>query len=192
VTQAIGALVLLPVFADIPLGVRVILSLIGVMFIVAGFPALAAMVAEVVPANIRGLALDQRIPERADCGAFAVVDRHPDQFEYVYKGRRSAPGTFAIVIPLVFVGSVVCCRPPVRRGRRRTRRSRTRDHPLVRAARPSVQTSPRPAGRARATWTALITALTPWPPRPAPWWGCLPSHGAPGQLRSPPGLRSAR
>ena len=56
VTQAIGALVLMPVFADVPLAVRVILSGIGVVFIVAGFPALAAMVAEVVPATIRGLA----------------------------------------------------------------------------------------------------------------------------------------
>ena len=114
VTQAIGALVLLPVFADVPLGVRVILSLIGVMFIVAGFPALAAMVAEVVPANIRGLAFSISGFLSALTAALSplLIGAISDQFEYVYKGKTvgNLAYVFAIVIPLVFVGSVVLLR----------------------------------------------------------------------------------
>ena len=55
-TQAIGAVALMIVFLDVPLAVRLVFSVIGVAFIVAGFPALSATTADIVPARVRGLA----------------------------------------------------------------------------------------------------------------------------------------
>ena len=114
VTQAIGALVLMPVFADVPLGVRMVLAAIGVMFIVAGFPALAAMVAEVVSPAIRGLAFSVTGFLSALAAAFSplLIGGISDRFEYQYDGKTvgNLAYAFAIVMPLVLVGAVVLLR----------------------------------------------------------------------------------
>jgi MFS family permease len=114
VTQAIGAIVLMPVFADIPLAVRVALSGIGVLFIVAGFPALAAMVAEVVPPSIRGLAFSVTGFLSALAAALSplLIGAISDRFTYHFHGKTvgNLAYAFAIVMPLVLVGAVVVLR----------------------------------------------------------------------------------
>jgi MFS family permease len=114
VTQAAGAAVLLPVFADVPLAVRMLLSVVGVMFIVAGFPALAAMVAEVVPAAIRGLAFSVSGFLSALTAALSplLIGAVSDLFEYEYDGKTvgNLAYAFALVIPLVFVGAFLLLR----------------------------------------------------------------------------------
>jgi len=114
VTQAIGAIVLMPVFADIPLLARFVLSGIGVLFIVAGFPALAAMVAEVVPANIRGIAFSVTGFLSALAAALSplLIGAISDRFTYHFHGKTvgNLAYAFAIVMPLVLVGAVVVLR----------------------------------------------------------------------------------
>src|SRR4029079_6933871 len=114
VTQAIGAVVLMPVFADIPLAVRVVLSGIGVLFIVAGFPALAAMVAEVVPPSIRGLAFSVTGFLSALAAALSplLIGAISDRFDYRFDGRTvgNLAHAFAIVMPLVFFVALVVWR----------------------------------------------------------------------------------
>ena len=115
VTQAIGAVLFMPVFADIPLAERGSrLSGIAVVFIVAGFPALAAMVAEVVPAGIRGIAFSVTGFLSALAGALSplLIGAISDQFEYQFEGKTvgNLAYTFAIVMPLVLVGAFVVWR----------------------------------------------------------------------------------
>ena len=75
-TQAIGAVAFIIVFLDVPIAVRLIFSVIGVAFIVAGFPALSATTADVVPARVRGLAFSiTGFFERAHFGTVAARDR---------------------------------------------------------------------------------------------------------------------
>ncbi|MDQ1511050.1 MAG: hypothetical protein QOG50_2894 [Actinomycetota bacterium] len=89
VTQAIGAVVLMPVFFQIPLAARVALSGIGVLFIVTGFPALAAMVAEVVPAAIRGIAFSVTGFLSALAAALSplLIGAISDRFDYQFDGQ---------------------------------------------------------------------------------------------------------
>jgi len=114
VTQAIGAILLMPVFADIPLAARIALSGIAVVFIVAGFPALAAMVAEVVPAGIRGIAFSVTGFLSALEGALSplLIGAISDQFDYQFEGKTvgNLAYAFAIVMPLVLVGAFVVWR----------------------------------------------------------------------------------
>ena len=114
VTQAIGAILLMPVFADIPLASVSCLSGIAVVFIVAGFPALAAMVAEVVPAGIRGIAFSVTGFLSALAGALSplLIGAISDQFEYQFEGKTvgNLAYAFAIVMPLVLVGAFVVWR----------------------------------------------------------------------------------
>jgi MFS family permease len=114
VTQAIGAVVLMPVFAEIPLAARIVLSGIGVLFIVAGFPALAAMVAEVVPASIRGLAFSVTGFLSALAAALSplLIGAISDRFTYHFDGKivGNLAYAFAIVMPLVLVGAAVVLR----------------------------------------------------------------------------------
>jgi MFS family permease len=114
VTQAIGAVVIMPVFADIPLAVRMILSGIAVLFLVAGFPALAAMVAEVVPANIRGLAFSVTGFLSALAAALSplLIGAISNLFKFRFENRTvgNLAYAFAIVMPLVLVGALVVLR----------------------------------------------------------------------------------
>jgi MFS family permease len=110
-TQAIGAIVLMPVFADVPLAVRIALAGVGVVFLVAGFPALRAMVAEVAPPSIRGLAFSVTGFLSALAAALSplLIGGISDRFDYEFEGRTvgNLAYAFAIVMPLVLVGSFV-------------------------------------------------------------------------------------
>jgi MFS family permease len=114
VTQAIGAVVIMPVFADIPLAARMILSGIAVLFLVAGFPALSAMVAEVVPANIRGIAFSVTgfLSALAAGVSPLLIGAISHRFHYTFEGETvgNLAYAFAIVMPLVLVGAVVVLR----------------------------------------------------------------------------------
>jgi len=114
VTQAIGAIVLIPVFADIPLAARIALSGVGVLFLVAGFPALRAMVAEVVPASIRGVAFSVTgfLSALASALSPLLIGAISDRFDYEFDGKTvgNLAYAFAIVMPLVLVGAAVVFR----------------------------------------------------------------------------------
>ena len=117
VTQLLGSVALIIVFAPTPLAVKLVFSVVGALLIVSGFPALAAMTAEVVPAAIRGLTFSVTSFVSAILSALSplVIGAIADQFDYVVNGRvrGNLANAFLIVMPLVFVGAVV-----VLRGRR--------------------------------------------------------------------------
>jgi MFS family permease len=104
----------MPVFFDVPLVVRMVLSLIGVLFIVAGFPALAAMVAEVVPASIRGIAFSVTgfLSALASALSPLLIGGISDRFDYQFDGKTvgNLAHAFLIVMPLVLVGAAVVFR----------------------------------------------------------------------------------
>jgi len=111
VTQTIGAVALMIVFLDVPLAVRLIFSVIGVAFIVAGFPALSAATADVVPARVRGLAFSVTGFFAALTSALSplVIGFIANRFHYVVDGevKGNLAYAFLIVTPLVFVGAAV-------------------------------------------------------------------------------------
>jgi MFS family permease len=117
VTQAGGAALLMVVFFDVPLVVRMVFSIVGVMLVVAGLPALAAMTSEVVPATIRGLAFSITGFLTAIASAISplLIGAIADQFEITVDGetKGNLARAFMFVTPLVFVGAAL-----VLRGRR--------------------------------------------------------------------------
>jgi MFS family permease len=117
-TQVVGAAFLIVVFLDVPLAVRLVCSLVGAMLIVAGFPALTAMTAEVVPAAIRGLtfSVTSFFAMVASAASPLLIGAIADQFDYVTPSgavKGNLANAFLIVTPLVLVGGLV-----VLRGRR--------------------------------------------------------------------------
>ena len=114
VTQTIGAVALIIVFLDVPIAVRLIFSVIGVAFIVAGFPALSATTADVVPARVRGLAFSVTGFFSALTSALSplVIGFIADRFDYVVDGEveGNLANAFLIVTPLVFIGAIVLWR----------------------------------------------------------------------------------
>jgi MFS family permease len=118
VTQVFGSAFLIVVFLDVPLAVRIVASLLGAMLIVAGFPALTAMTAEVVPAAIRGLtfSVTSFFGMVASAASPLLIGAIADQFDYVTPSgavKGNLANAFLIVTPLVFVGGLI-----VLRGRR--------------------------------------------------------------------------
>lgn len=111
VTQSIGAVALMIVFLDVPIAVRLVFSVIGVAFIVAGFPALSATTAEVVPARVRGLAFSITGFFSALTSALSplFIGFVADRFDYVVDGEieGNLANAFLIATPLVFVGAAV-------------------------------------------------------------------------------------
>jgi MFS family permease len=111
VTQTIGALALIVVFLDVPIAVRLIFSVIGVAFIVAGFPALSATTAEIVPARVRGLAFSVTGFFSALTAALSpvIIGFIADRFDYTVDGevKGNLANAFLIATPLVFVGAAV-------------------------------------------------------------------------------------
>ena len=111
VTQTIGAVALMIVFLDVPIVVRLIFSVIGVAFIVAGFPALSATTAEVVPSRVRGLAFSITGFFSALTSALSplLIGFVADRFDYVADGevQGNLANAFLIATPLVFVGAFV-------------------------------------------------------------------------------------
>ena len=111
VTQTIGAASMMVVFLDVPLIVRLIFSVIGVAFIVAGFPALSATTADVVPARVRGLAFSITGFFSALTSALSplVIGFIANRFDYIVDGevKGNLANAFLIATPLVFVGATV-------------------------------------------------------------------------------------
>jgi MFS family permease len=114
VTQSIGAVALMIVFLDVPIAVRLIFSVIGVAFIVAGFPALSATIADVVPSRVRGLAFSITGFFAALTSALSplAIGFIADRFDYVVDGevKGNLANAFLIVTPLVFIGAAVLWR----------------------------------------------------------------------------------
>ncbi|HEY7106068.1 MAG TPA: MFS transporter, partial [Acidimicrobiia bacterium] len=118
VTQIVGSAIMIVVFVDVPLGVRIIASLIGATFIVAGFPALTAMTAEVVPAAIRGLTFSVTtfLSALVSAASPLLIGFIADQFQFTTPSgavKGNLADAFLIVTPLVLLGGLV-----VLRGRR--------------------------------------------------------------------------
>jgi MFS family permease len=85
------------------------------MLVVAGFPALTAMTAEVVPAAIRGLTFSVTTFMSALISAASplLIGGIADQFEFVMPNgtvKGNLANAFLIVTPLVFVGGFVVLR----------------------------------------------------------------------------------
>ena len=115
--QVVGALALMASFLPTPLLFRMPAQIVGVAFIVAGGPALAAMIAEVVPATIRGIAFSVTGFLGAIAGAASplLIGVIADRFELIVDGevKGHIANAFLIVTPLVIIGGLV-----VLRGRR--------------------------------------------------------------------------
>ena len=113
-SQAAGAAVLMVVYLDVPLFVRLPMSVLGVMLIVLGFPALTTMTSEVVPATIRGLAFSVTTFLSAIASAISplLIGGLADQFEFMVDGevKGNLANAFLIVTPLVFIGAIVVLR----------------------------------------------------------------------------------
>jgi MFS family permease len=137
-TQVAGSAAMIVVFLDVPLAVRIVGALIGASLIVAGFPALTAMTAEVVPAAIRGLTFSVTtfLSALVSAASPLLIGFLADQFEFVTKSgavKGNLAYAFLIVTPLVFVGGLV-----VLRGRRHVEEDTARALVLARelSARP--------------------------------------------------------
>ena len=115
--QFAGGVLLWVTFLPAPLWFRMPVQVLGVACIVAGGPALAAMVSEVVPAVIRGTAYSVTAFLASIAGALSplLLGIIADQFEVVVDGevKGHIANAFLIVTPLVLVGALV-----VLRGRR--------------------------------------------------------------------------
>ncbi|MFI5046503.1 MAG: MFS transporter [Acidimicrobiia bacterium] len=113
-TQLIGACALMMVWLPTPLWVKLLFSVIGAVLLVAGFPALAAMTAEVVPAAIRGITFSVTGFATAILAAASplVIGAIADQFTFVVNGknRGNLATAFLIVTPLVMIGALVLLR----------------------------------------------------------------------------------
>jgi MFS family permease len=114
-TQMAGSLFLIVVFLDVPLAVRLVAALFGAMLVVAGFPALTAMTAEVVPAAIRGLTFSVTtfLSALVSAASPLLIGGIADQFEFVMPNgtvKGNLANAFLIVTPLVFIGGFVVLR----------------------------------------------------------------------------------
>jgi len=114
VSQSVGALFMMIVFIDVPLPVRLTAALFGAMLLVAGFPALTVMTAEVVPAAIRGLtfSVTSFLAALASAASPLLIGAIADQFNYNVDGKikGNLAYAFLIVTPLVLIGGLVVLR----------------------------------------------------------------------------------
>jgi MFS family permease len=115
VTQMVGSAFMIVVFLDVPLAVRLVTALIGAMLLVAGFPALTAMTAEVVPAAIRGLTFSVTtfLSALVSAASPLLIGGIADQFDYVMPNgdvKGNLGYAFLIVTPLIFIGGFVVLR----------------------------------------------------------------------------------
>jgi MFS family permease len=111
VTLFAGTALVLPTFLPVPLWVRIPLQVPAVALIVSGLPALAAMIAEVVPPATRGIAFSITAFFTAIAGAVSplligfISDRFPITVNGVQKGHLGH--AFLCVLPLVMVGALI-------------------------------------------------------------------------------------
>ena len=109
--QAICAALLMVAFSPIPTWIRIVLLLPAVMGMVAGIPALTAMISEVVPARIRGIgfSMTQFAGSLVAAASPLVVGFIADQFEIVVDGevKGNLAYAFLIITPMIFVAAAV-------------------------------------------------------------------------------------
>jgi MFS family permease len=114
VCQAIGAVLLMPTFLDVPIAVRIPVQGVAVAFIVGGLVAIPVMITEVVPAAVRGISFSVTGFLSAVAGAASplLIGVIADQFDFVVDGevKGNLANAFLIVTPLVFVGAMVLLR----------------------------------------------------------------------------------
>ncbi len=117
VSQATGALLLMPTFLPVPLWFRMPVQVLAVAFILGGLPGLSTMISEVVAPALRGITFSITAFLGAVLGAASppLVGFLADQFAVTIDGelRGHLANAFLCVTPLVFVGAIV-----VLRGRR--------------------------------------------------------------------------
>lgn len=120
-TTSIGGLALWLSFLPVPIWFRVPVQVVGVAGIVAPLPGLTAMIAEVVPATIRGISFSVTGFLAGLLGALSppIVGLIADQFKINVDGEMKGhlANAFLIVTPLVWVAALV-----VLRGRRHVAR----------------------------------------------------------------------
>ena len=114
VSRSLGALFLMVVFIGVPLPVMLFAALIGAALLVAGFPTLTTMTAEVVPASIRGLtfSVTSFLAALASAASPLLIGAIADQFDYDVDGaiKGNLSYAFLIVTPLVLIGGLVVLR----------------------------------------------------------------------------------
>jgi MFS family permease len=114
VCQFTGATLLLVTFLDVPLWLRMPVQGVAVALIVGGLVAIPVMIAEVVPAGIRGIAFSVSGFLSAVAGALSplLIGVIADRFDYVVDGevKGDLAKAFLIVTPLVLVGALVLFR----------------------------------------------------------------------------------
>jgi MFS family permease len=111
VSQFIAGLVLGLTFLPVPLAIRLPGQLVGVGFLVAAFPALAAMTSRVVPAECRGtaFALTGFLAALTSAISPLLIGAIADRFSFVSHGKTvgNLQWAFLAVTPLVLVGALV-------------------------------------------------------------------------------------
>jgi MFS family permease len=109
--QGIGAALLMPTFLDVPLALRIPVQGVAVAFIVGGLVAIPVMIAEVVPAAVRGISFSVTGFLSAMAGAASplLIGAIADRFEFMVDGevKGNLANAFLIITPLVFVGALV-------------------------------------------------------------------------------------
>jgi MFS family permease len=101
-------------FLSVPLWFRLPGQVMAVLLLVAAFPALAAMTAEVVPADLRGIAFSVTglLSALASAVSPLLVGAIADQFKFTVNGqvKGNLEHAFLIVTPLIAVGALVLLR----------------------------------------------------------------------------------
>ncbi len=110
-SQSISAVIFFVSFLPVPVWVRLPAHVAAVAFLVAGIPAVSAMISEVVPAAIRGIAFSVS----GFLGALAsaasplligvIADRFPITVDGAQKGNLAV--AFGCVTPLILLGALV-------------------------------------------------------------------------------------
>jgi MFS family permease len=114
VSQFAAGILFALTFLSVPLWFRLPGQVVAVLLLVAAFPALAAMGAEVVPADLRGIAFSVTgfLSALASALSPLLVGAIADQFKFRVNGqlKGNLAHAFLAVTPLILVGAVVLLR----------------------------------------------------------------------------------
>jgi MFS family permease len=121
ITQTIAALIFIVTFLHVPLWFRISGQLVAVAFLVAAFPALTAMVSEVVSPQIRGIAFSVSgfLGALASAASPLLIGDIASRFPIAVNGKLvgNLALAFGVVSPLIIIGALV-----VMNGRRHVER----------------------------------------------------------------------
>lgn len=114
VSQFIAGVIFALTFLSVPLWFRLPGQVVAVLLLVAAFPALAAMGAEVVPADLRGIAsaVTGLLSALASALSPLLVGAIADQFKFNVNGemKGNLAHAFLAVTPLILLGAIVLLR----------------------------------------------------------------------------------